>query len=77
VCRVARLRWCGEFISDVHKVFTERPHDLGVAIASHYDLIVGRMSASASLRISPRMAATFCTGMPRSKPIQRVPSMKG
>ena len=32
--RVARLRWCGEFISDVLQVFTERAHDLMVAIAS-------------------------------------------
>ena len=32
----------GEFVGDVLQVFTERPHDLSVAIASHHDLIVGR-----------------------------------
>ena len=85
--RVARLRWCGEFVGDVHQVLTERAHDLMVSIASHQDLIVGRRAddevrqlkallfqtqadASASLRISPRMAAASCLGIPRSKPTQ-------
>ena len=39
--RVARLRGCLQLVGNVLQVFTERAHDLMVAIASHHDLVVG------------------------------------
>jgi hypothetical protein len=42
VRRVARLRWRGKLVGYVLQVLTKGAHDIGVAIASHHDLIVGR-----------------------------------
>ena len=81
--RVAGLRWRGEFVGHVLQVFTERAHDLMVAIASHHDLIVGRraddqvqqlkallLQALADERI--RFAEDFSPYQPRAKGAVRV-----